>query len=651
MLAVAFSFSLAALSHTGLEGAHHVTPPSARLCILKYQDSHKCLHHIRMVSYQLRLPSCQIYLTKFVPTMLVAIGVLAISLTFMFAECIPTLRSRNIDCGQFLPPVEQSKVGANFQCASIQTDRPKISGINIEMYHYTDGWIASDHILSIKQALLRVLPDYSKYCPQFDLKLILVEDIGGIYGEVETKAVIPHNPCFVLIEDAWNEDFSPDANQWQRTTAHELYHCVQDRNIMQNDPGNNLEKSGCWWFEGGASYFSSYYYPEPPDFAEKDTFNSYNPSVPLYNEGYPAQLFFLSLSNQGMSNSDINVFIKSQSITPSPEAERQRLSTDVVVRSAFPRFVQAFKDQTITFHNKAPAKVLPEFVLVPETENFQFTSDGQQEKRFFSFYPFTMKSYDVVLASTGVTYTIGYTTTDQYITLFYRPQSELDWVQLRSGESITAKIDCSAENMKYEFLMTSTDNVDRAGVFITFTRASHEDCMCKRDSSCPTSLDPCLYGNWVLDLPSFRNAIAAAEAKLSASITVSNIVVGGASTFSIAPATSISTMAFDNTTVSYDAAGGGYEFHTDVDITGRATGTVVMDGIHTFHWIDVQSSGTAKTVTKIKGEDTPVNIDLPLGNQYPQDLEVNYVCTAKLLTMTGVTGGNYTWAYSYNKAA
>jgi hypothetical protein len=49
------------------------------------------------------------------------------------------------------------------------------------MYHYTNGvrsgTTTAGHVLSIKQAVSRVLHDHSSYCSHFDLKLVLAEDL------------------------------------------------------------------------------------------------------------------------------------------------------------------------------------------------------------------------------------------------------------------------------------------------------------------------------------------------------------------------------------------------------------------------------------------------------------------------------------------
>jgi hypothetical protein len=74
------------------------------------------------------------------------------------------------------------RTSCQFQYAKKIGYPPKINGINIRMYHYTNGWVRSGtttagHVLSIKQAVSRVLRDYSSYCSHFDLKLVLAEDL------------------------------------------------------------------------------------------------------------------------------------------------------------------------------------------------------------------------------------------------------------------------------------------------------------------------------------------------------------------------------------------------------------------------------------------------------------------------------------------
>jgi hypothetical protein len=112
-------------------------------------------------------------------------------------------------------------------------------------------------------------------------------------------------------------------------------------------------------------------------------------------------------------------------------------------------------------------------------------------------------------------------------------------------------------------------------------------------------------------------------------------------------------LTFDGLDINYDVtAGDDLSFHTLIDITGTATGTIVIgQGNSTFTWNQgFESSGMIHTDTTITSLGVDVPLDFPLGQQYNSQTNVDYQCSGNSLKMAGYIDGKFIWAYTWNRA-
>jgi hypothetical protein len=138
--------------------------------------------------------------------------------------------------------------------------------------------------------------------------------------------------------------------------------------------------------------------------------------------------------------------------------------------------------------------------------------------------------------------------------------------------------------------------------------------------------------------------------QLSTSTTsITNVVVTGSANLVI-DASFTGTETLNHVDISYDGSADGFAFHTLIDLTGSVGGVVTVGTPGTFTWASLVVAGTAATTTTVDGLGDPIEIDIPLGDQYSPSLLVQYTCSGNSLTMAGYNGGNFTWANSWTRA-
>jgi hypothetical protein len=254
--------------------------------------------------------------------------------------------------------------------------------------------------------------------------------------------------------------------------------------------------------------------------------------------------------------------------------------------------------------------------------------------------------------------------------LQYRRTGDSVWQVLNPGETAdlqnTDTTTCPLGPSEWTFLVTSTFDpslgiVDHDGFVHSTVSFSSTQVSSKRDNSCnpnqppspPNGTNPvtdqCLVGSWNLDIPSMQDFLTQQMSTLS-SASISNLVVGGSSTFDVTDSFS-STMTFADLTIGYDGEAGGYNFHTDIDITGTVTGDLTLDGTTatSFTWTKGESTGQADTTTTVTGLGDSIPLDVDLGQDYGGQTDVQYTCSGNTLQMLGYVGGQFTWAYTWTK--
>ena len=561
-----------------------------------------------------------------------------------------TLSTRDpavIDCSQFGPPGEYPSM----PFVEYPGYPTQISGANVDFYRYVDGWTTpdpegDDDIAAIASAVTTVLPLYTNLGPPFDIDLILVTQLPD-NDEGSTIAVFPnYTPCYVRLLQI--TDGSADTSfDLQFNTAHELYHCVQYSN---QDIDLSADADIGWWSEGSADYFANKFYQ---DNTPLSPMLSYNPNVPLYSQSYPASVFFQFLSSgQNWDDYDINGLVV-QMIQGTEAGGQQRtiMSSNSDLQNLFPIFAQSYNQLAITFPDGTLAQGNPQTQIeLLNGVGLDLTTDGEQFTASVEVASFSMIIYTATLEP-GITYSIQWTPAvqDGSIVLAYQ-QSDPSfgtptWITFDPASPVEIAVDCSGE-VQYQFLLTSTADADKSTGQLVFTQESSQDCGCG-DTGIP--LDPCLSGNWNLDIGEFQAFLETKLAQLG-SVTVSNLAVSGGSTFEL-PGGDMGGMTFDALIIDYDATADGMSFHTTIDLTGSVTGQVIMQSAASFCWAEGQGQGEADTSTTVQGFSTPIVFDQSLADGYvAPTINVQYTCSATSLQLSGYQGGNYIWALSYVKA-
>jgi hypothetical protein len=595
---------------------------------------------------------------------------LKLFLAAISAICVmsaPTLETQApTDCAKFLTSSQKAYVPGAFPCVEAPSKPSTIAGHTVELYHWS-GSFSKAHYALVQKAVVKTLNAYASFSDPFDVKVIFARSFVNDNLGVEDNMPGDQDDCVILLPDMIPPADLSDSLERLRTVAHELYHCVEIRNVPKKDTNADFEKSSSWWFEGGASYFASQLYAETQD----GHFSEYDPKLPLYSEAYGAELFFLSLTGQGWDAAKVNGFIKKQQLTTDYDDERNRLAKDPDIPKVFPLFGQAFYDNTIKL--SSGRVVTARTQLQPAPLSIQLSESSPTAPPYlFNVDPFTFKVVEIDLQGKGSHYSVTWSGPGPGTTVYYKSEKDTKWDDLKQGTKLLAPVGCQDSHVKYTFLITSTDDTKVSQPSVTFkiAFAQQDDCcqsaLGARDgppASCPTNpqppsstgMDPCLVGTWELNLPTFQAAVAAAENKATAGtgVTIGNLTVGGASTFTVDGSTAQTTMTFDHTTIGYDASDDAIgTFHTDIDINGKASGPIVVDqSAGTFHWNNVVVDGTVDTNTVIQGE-SPITTNDPLSGNYPVNLVIAYTCAATSLTLTGSTaGGKYVWSYAYDKAS
>jgi hypothetical protein len=553
-----------------------------------------------------------------------------------------------IDCSQFGAPGQYPAM----QCVEYPGYPISISGANVDFYRYVDGWTTpdpegDDNIAAIGSAVTTVLPLYTTLGSPFDIDLILVTQLLSSSDSGETIALPPDfTPCYVRILQI--TDGSADTSfDLQFATAHELYHCVQYSN---QDIDLSADADIGWWSDGSADYFANTFYQ---DNTPLSSMLSYNPNIPLYSQSYPASLFFQFLNNQNWDAYDINsLVVQIIQGTEAGGAQRTIMSNNADLQNLFPIFAQAYNQLAITFPDGSLAQGNPDTqIALLNGVGLDLTSDGEQFTASLEVASFSMVIYTATLEP-GITYSIQWTPAvqDGTIVLAYQQSDpsygQADWITFDPSTPIEIPVGCSGE-VQYQFLLTSTADADTATGQLVFTQESSQNCGCG-DVGIP--LDPCLSGNWNLDIGEFQAFLETRLAQLG-SVTVSNLAVSGGSTFEL-PGGDLGAMTFDALIIDYDATADGMSFHTTIDLIGSVTGQVVMQTSGaSFCWADGQGQGDADTSTTVQGLSAPIVFDQSLADGYVDPtITVQYTCSATSLQLQGYQEGQYIWALSYVKA-
>ena len=100
----------------------------------------------------------------------------------------------------------------------------------------------------------------------------------------------------------------------------------------------------------------------------------------------------------------------------------------------------------------------------------------------------------------------------------------------------------------------------------------------------------------------------------------------------------------NHTRITYDNSAFGLNFHTDINVNGKAQGPVVMEGVISFHWTAVTGSGECNVGATLAGDDAPIGLDIWLKSACASEVELKYTCSGNKLIPQGLQDGPYLWA-------
>ncbi|OCT46380.1 hypothetical protein CLCR_01120 [Cladophialophora carrionii] len=609
----------------------------------------------------------------------------------------PAPRAATTNCYPLIAGSQQAHFpSANLPCVAVPENSVTQGNLKVSTYHWVKGpdtavvygEKAQLHSKSINDGIQKAVKAYGGFLKEAPLSTNLVfipaASLPDGWGDtwMQKGTTVAQRKFSVLIAN-FRDGFQPDYNKWARTTAHELYHCVLMSTNAQDAQAAHPWNQ--WWDEGGPSFFASALFPEPldptlkiysdpdhPDLNIQGWFQTYKPTESLYNQGYSAELFFLDMytrptqSRQDLAN--IHSFLSQQDMSSTEQAERARVAGDGFTPDQFREFAQRFADGVIKLRRDADVKaaVFPVYKQgYQESKTVKLGANAAPATWTASkLVSFGFMRLDLSLQAPDtknqVTYAISAASQGAGTTIFYRAKTAKKWTKLDAGTSKKVTVGCGSGPQDYVLLFVSTDGTDPPKPVLSVARQSSKKCPCTsarrsllslRQESCESE-GACLDGTWKLDLDSLKAAIQAALAKSSADATVTNLKLGGSSTFVYDEAASTASMSFDHTTISYDGSASGYEVHIDIDINGKAQGPVAMTGDDSFHWTDITGSGEYNTATILKGlgDDTPIEVDMPLTAVYTADVVVKYTCSGDKLTLEGLENGLYVWTYSYTRS-
>ncbi|KAJ9653506.1 hypothetical protein H2201_009137 [Coniosporium apollinis] len=549
------------------------------------------------------------------------------------AQSAPSIKSRAqpINCA-----IWSSNPTGHEPCVQVIDEEFPLPSLDI--YHVTDGWHNTDLQKDVLETVKTVTPDvlhkYWGYSGALDVRLILggkmkEADLGTEWTDAAT------NQCWVRIRIPRSRDDEVYI-RLKETVAHELYHCVEDegRPLLTENNGT------IWWLEGAAAFFGHLLYPNRGGAVN---LQNYQPNAPLYKQTYPTALFFQFLSNFVWPTEHINDWIRKQ--PPQPDDSkwaRGQLSSDAKMREVFPNFAARFVDRQITFADGTPVRTINE--VYSDLLDVTLASDGAQATKHIQVGPWAMQMLKVTL-HVAERIELEFRSGDPNTMFQYRQVGAAINSWNRGFKTPQVIHDgCDEVDKSYEFLVTSTADVDIEEVDFVFTRKKLGDCKCKRQAdgaSCPSvpaEVDKCLFGKWSLDIPTIEAALRKKYQELGA--PVNSVAVTGAATFEVTEPDN-SHFTFDHMRFNVVAASSLYS--VDMDVTGNMDAKIVIKGDGEFVLKDEKSTGSVVTKT------TFGDFTIPLDESITAEQRIEYLCSGEQLRMAAYDGPVEAWQYSYTR--
>lgn len=404
-----------------------------------------------------------------------------------------------VNCGQF---TTGGWTIPQWNCLRFPGYPDKVAGAIVDVYFATDTLATSTpasnalmakHVKQVRNGIDRALPDYAIFAkvPPI-IRIVLSPDLPQVDGKPAnadglTICRADQTVCFSWIRMNRADD-PADPFNIERTTAHELYHTIQD---MNHDPYQAGPPTG-WWVEGSPTFFDSNYYP---DHRSGTAATAYYPNNPLYDpcegidtnthecRGYGAYLFFQFLGNKNFSPAQINGLVMRQSGSTAISDARRTMSRDPDMAQYWPLFAQAFRDKKIFFSDGSPVPLRNYeptiYDIVEQTAPVTLARTGDIANVQIKAKPFSIAIGKFTLKK-GLTVEIKLKRLQTGATLYWRAGKATVWDRFSADETLV--IPCTG-SLKMEFIFTSTRDVEEEVAELSFTRKSKKKCRCKRQTS------------------------------------------------------------------------------------------------------------------------------------------------------------------------
>ena len=310
------------------------------------------------------------------------------------------------------------------------------------------------------------------------------------------------SPCHVLVK------VQPTKGpKWlQHLVAHELYHCVQSK----ESPSRARESSQLEWvIEGSATFFEFYLFPTNPTTEEDENRpQKYEPSVPLYNQGYVSSLFFLFLHNYNWNLKRIDSWVRGRELRNNTQDERNDLAKDGALQEAFGRFAVKFHDKQILFDSpqKKFRVITKNPVPVMQTKAINLPTEGASDELPIEVESWTFSKYSAtLLPGQTISVTVSWVQPSGGLPA---PRVILWHRALRTGKKASAwsqgqpnvlkHSGCNAAAITYEFLVVPVAEAPMVTGKLVFSRGKTATCACNLPGG-PTKRAPAAAPDLSLD--------------------------------------------------------------------------------------------------------------------------------------------------------
>lgn len=603
------------------------------------------------------------------------------TLIFFLLNAFSLSQAQVISCNTFAPGLGPCVKDTNPAYPSV------IDGVQVSIYHFASGWTSTrkqttglESIEAGSQFAIHFYSQFQNALPP-NIVFVLLGGPGNVAANVIAQTTFPkqsNGPCVVKFYPGF---LATTVSFQTHTVAHEIYHCIALWMIGFTDLPNASKGQPpyTWWFEGSAEHMANEVYPGNTFSRQAD--DQYIDSEPLYhnpNPKYSPNMFFLTMRMHGKTPSDINDWVRMQKYTNTFADERGRLTHLGGFGDAYQYFAEQFElGQLIDTGGHF-------FTTKPSIPNLIDTSNLKAEKpirKRIRVTPFAMSVSEIAL-DPGQTVQLSYDTNNNGVVIEYRAEGKNTWTRMapRSASTVTFVLGCRDPQLTLYVLMTSTDDIDgSATAFLTITNVLDKTCACTtptktiaaRDgnnrrqatqpASCPSLSpptnsscnsknlppDPCLAGNWTLDLENMKSIVMALASQKGYAISDLSITGSGGLTIPTNPSTGV-LFTYNNFIASYTITVSGISVSTSTEIDGYFTASLYMQSASSFCLNVLSGNGTVSITTSL---DTGPPFVLSITDGFvPRGMVVQETCTQGGLGMVGVNIGTQQWNYQWLRA-